>query len=117
GNQANNLAGGLGVYQVEAAVTDSSITDNTGGYGGGIAVDAGILSLESTDVLRNTGRSVGGGLFTYRSQVTVVTSNFGSGSDDNSPNDVVTTSYNIQYADYGVDASFTCDTNTCDPAY
>ena len=128
----NDAISGGGVYVFNnGLVQDTEITANQAVYGGGVqsggatltrvtlsgnrAVDGGGLYLYDDTTLQDTTvtgnlADRGGGAWLELGVLTSLTSDWGTGADDNVPDDVA--SELSSEASYGAGASFTCDAAT-----
>jgi hypothetical protein len=102
----------VGVPMVE--IDSTAIIDNDSLDAGGIGIVDSMVTILDSTVLRNTATSVGGGLLLYAGSgaVTVVDSDWGTGADDNGPQDVAIPGVG-SWAAYGAGASFECDAAGC----
>jgi len=114
---ADSFGGGVYVHQARVQLSDVVVTGSTARIAGGIYADQSDLKLTNCAVTANT--SSGGGAFVLQSSAAqVITSDFGEGASDNTPEDVEIPAQDDggpTYYRYGAGASFTCsvDTRTC----
>jgi hypothetical protein len=114
-NISDELGAGMVLVGVPmAAIASTSIVDNAGYDGGGLAIDGSTLSLTDSAVLRNTAVGVGGGLLLFAGTGVVgsIDGDWGVGIDDNAPQDVAIPGVGT-WSSYGAGASFVCDATGC----
>jgi hypothetical protein len=137
-NEATTSGGGLYVYG-PASLTGTVIESNAAEYGGGLYADEAVLTIDGGNFNSNEATSWGGGLYILESDCVVALSditsntatyggglllwswsgnfvstvtNWGSGADDNTPNDVELYG-GVTYTGLGSGLSFECDTSYC----
>ncbi len=128
GNSATTDGGGLYLDDGTLTMTGSVVADNTAGDdGGGLWIDTGTATCTSGELYANAAAATshGGGVYlsnhgSATARFTSVSCDFGTGADDNEPNDIeVKTSGStyIGYTAYGATASFVCSnaTDLCTP--
>jgi hypothetical protein len=114
-NVVDEAGAGFVLVEVPDVQIDStSIVDNVSLDGGGFTVSGSTITLTNSAVLRNTANGQGGGLLLYPGigEVTSVDSNWGTGTDDNLPQDVSIPGIGA-WSGYGMGASFVCDVTGC----
>lgn len=114
-NVADEAGAGLVLFQVpDVQIDTTNITDNVSLDGGAMTVGGSTIVLTSSTVLRNTATGQGGGLLLYPGigELTSVDSDWGTGADDNAPQDVTIPGIG-SWASYGMGASFVCDVTGC----
>lgn len=114
-NVADEAGAGLVLFQVpDVQIDTTDITDNVSLDGGAMTVGGSTIVLTSSTVLRNTASGLGGGLLLYPGigELTSVDSDWGTGADDNTPQDVSIPGIG-NWAGYGMGASFVCDVTGC----
>lgn len=114
-NVADEAGAGLVLFQVpDVQIDTTNITDNASLDGGGLTVGGSTITLTSSTVLRNTATGQGGGLLLYPGigELTSMNSDWGTGADDNAPQDVSIPGIG-NWASYGMGASFVCDVTGC----
>jgi len=104
--------GALYVYGGSMDIDNSTLDNNSGTYGAGILlIQDGDLTLDTCTLTDNTASTNGGGILIYAGDLTSSSTDWGSGSSDNSPEDIyawVTAEEND-----GNSGSFTCDETGC----
>jgi hypothetical protein len=109
-NRATDVGGGVGGG--DFTVTDSEIVDNTSPRGGGLH-GWGDLTVQDCSVLRNQAEERGGGaMLESDTLLSSLSSDWGSGPDDNVPGDVF--AGGEEHSGWGADASFACGPQGCD---
>lgn len=135
-NTASLYGGGVFVYESDDVSIDSTVIDsNLSAYGGGLLMldsnldannsqftnnDAttsagGIylsqesLRLATCDIEGNSSASVGGGLLIDDAAMTSLSSTWGSGSTDNSPDDIYLSSMGTAYSSYSTIKRLVCN--------
>jgi hypothetical protein len=114
-NVADESGGAMVLFEIPVVQIDStSIIDNVSLDGGGLTVGGSSVTLSGSTVLRNEATSLGGALLLYAGtgEVVSVDSDWGTGADDNTPQDVVVPGVGM-WTGYGVGASFQCDVTGC----
>ena len=117
GNSAY-LGGGVWAEQLNIELRNCTIEDNSADYGGAIlAYIADDVNLRSSIINDNSASVEGGGAMVigywvagslvYDSQISSTSSDWGSGSTNNSPEDVWVDAWDTSY-NYGTSSSFTC---------
>ncbi len=126
GNQTASYAGGIFVSFSDLDISDSPVTGNSSS-GGSDPYGAGLFCWEdgtitchgssavSAGFYANSASGAGGGALLNETTCTLVSDvcDWGSGGDDNSPNDVYWYSSATAYSSWGADASFTCGGGSC----
>jgi len=113
GNDAQ-IGGGIALDQVNSAsIEGSDISDNTADFGAAAYADAARLTLDGGSVTGNAASYEGGGLYLDTGvELEVYGVDFGTGSSDNSPEDVYAQEADASYS-YGSAATFGCDGRGC----
>jgi Putative metal-binding motif len=114
-NIADEAGSGMVLFDVPVVqITSSSIVDNASLDGGGLAVAGSMVTLTDTTVQRNDASGMGGGLTLYPGDgvVVVVDGDWGTGTDDNTPNDVAIVGVGT-WSGYGAGVDFQCDAAGC----
>jgi len=114
-NVTDEAGAGLVLFEIpEVQIDSTSIVDNQSLDGGGLTVGGSAVTLTNSSVLRNTASSQGGGALLYPGvgEVVSVDSDWGTGADDNAPEDVSIPGIG-SWASFGMGASFTCDFTGC----
>ena len=114
-NSADEVGGGMVLFDVpQVSIAGSSIHDNTGLDGAGLGVAGSQVTLTDTAVVRNTAMGTGGGMLLQPGTgvITVIIGDWGTGADDNAPQDVVVPGVG-SFSGYGAAASFECDATGC----
>jgi hypothetical protein len=114
-NVVEESGAGLVLFEVPDVQIDStSIVDNTSFDGGAFTVGGSTITITDSAVLRNTATGQGGGLLLYPGigELTSMNSDWGTGADDNVPQDVSIPGIGM-YSGYGMGASFVCDVTGC----
>jgi len=97
--------------------TDSVFTDNTASDDGGAINVAGpvsgtsVIEVDGCTFRRNTAGHLGGAVRGYDGDVVSTATNWGTGADDNSPEDVL--AHRTTRGWYGPAASFRCSADAC----
>jgi predicted outer membrane repeat protein len=112
GNSATYSGGALYVYGGTMSITGTTLDGNVATYGGALFVDwDSVTSLTSScAVTSNTASDFGGGALIYDGTMTSSGTDWGSGSTDNSPQDIYTLNGNTKT---GGTASFSCTETGC----
>ncbi|MFH1467003.1 MAG: MopE-related protein [Pseudomonadota bacterium] len=106
-NSADTLGGCVHATD-EVTITGATITDNAAGWGGGLYLDGATLDIVSSTVTANTASHLGGGAYVETgSSLTSTSTDWGTGSDENDPDDVYLESAATPYT-FGAGATFTC---------
>lgn len=114
-NFADESGGAMVLFEVPVVQIDStSIIDNVSLDGGGLTVGGSVVTLTGSIVQRNAATSLGGGLLLYGGigEVVSVDCDWGTGADDNTPQDVAVPGVGT-WTGYGAGASFQCDVTGC----
>ncbi|MCA9653777.1 MAG: right-handed parallel beta-helix repeat-containing protein [Myxococcales bacterium] len=115
-NISGEVGGGMVIFGLPAVqLSDTAITDNQSLDGGGLAVEAASLDLQDCTIERNSASSSGGGLLMFSGHPGTVGSthsSWGTGPDDNSPQDVTVAGVG-SFGGYGAGASFSCSAAGC----
>ncbi|MDP2313783.1 MAG: hypothetical protein Q8P41_12820 [Pseudomonadota bacterium] len=105
----------------ETTLDSVVIEDNQAAEGGGIGVGPGkVLTVRNSQIVGNRAEAGGGAALAFAgSQLISENTDWGTGADDNAPDDIaITGDHREVYASFsfGAAASFTCawDTRTCD---
>ncbi|MEQ1506400.1 MAG: hypothetical protein ABMB14_29505, partial [Myxococcota bacterium] len=113
GNSADTGGGILSWIALE--VTGGEISDNVAvTSGGGLRAVNDPVTLTGVSVLRNTAALGGGIALATDATVGSVSSDWGTGADDNAPEDVWTGE--VAVSGYGADATFDCAADGCAPS-
>jgi hypothetical protein len=113
-NVSDELGAGIVLVGVPMVEIDSTtIVDNDSLDGGGLGIVDSLVTITNSTVRRNSATSVGGGLLLYASGGAVISvdSDWGTGADDNVPQDVAIPG--VGSWAYGAGASFQCDALGC----
>ena len=104
------LGGGLAVETSFLSVINTDIIDNeASATGGGVWLD-GSADFETTTFERNTAATAGGGVHLVSGELESVRCDWGTGMDDNDPDDIYADASATSYDAYGAGETFTCDT-------
>ena len=109
-----DYGGGMRVNAASVTQVGGSISDNTASYGGGVYMSGTSYSCDgssSTASITGNTASSGGGFNGGSNTLTVKQCDLGTGSDDNSSDDVYW--WTTSYSSYGSSASFTCSGSSC----
>jgi hypothetical protein len=116
-NVARRSAGGalqLGGWGTQVvSLTDCTVDDNAAPAGAAFGLDSvgdGHLTIERGSVRGNAASRGGGAIVGAASTLDVIDSDWGTGADDNTPNDVAAST---AYSAYGASATFACASGTC----
>jgi hypothetical protein len=112
-NEATSWGGGLYILESDCVVALSDITSNTATNGGGLYIYESDCEVALSDITSNTA-TYGGGLllWSWSGNFVSTVTNWGSGADDNTPNDVELYG-GVTYTGLGSGLSFECDTSYC----
>jgi hypothetical protein len=109
GGNAATWSGGCGYVQGDATLTNVDATDNTAAWGAGFFLDASAAYVVNGTVADNAAAQTGGGAYLYDgATLGSVTSDWGTGSTDNTPDDVYLDTWGTAYAAWSSGATFTC---------
>jgi len=120
-NICSSKGGGMNIKaQAEVTMTTTVVESNTASSGGGLYLDDSLLECVGTSTAAthegfvDNVASYGGGVYIKANHGELVadTCDFGTGSADNSSDDVYTDHTGTSYT-YGDDASFDCDKSSC----
>ena len=116
GNEATQYGGGLSAYTDTIVTLDGcDIYDNVAASGGGLHLSAAAAVVSSSTVEANTASDGGGGAFLEADALLESdSSDWGSTTTDNDPDDVYLSVGEEAYSSYGAAASFDCDDTTCE---
>ena len=113
-SNVGSYGGGIYVYGGSMDLSNSTLDGNTADYGGGILlIQSGDLSIDTCTITTNgaTGGGNGGGLLLYAGDLTSKSTDWGSGSSDNNPEDIY--SWVTDSVSSGTTGTFTCDETGC----
>ncbi|MCX4247581.1 right-handed parallel beta-helix repeat-containing protein [Paraliomyxa miuraensis] len=114
-NVSDELGGGMALFDIpQVTIDSSSIIDNDGLDGAGIGTAGSTITLTDTTVQRNVATGSGGGLLLYAGSgtVTVIDGDWGTGVDDNGPQDVAIPGVGA-FGGYGAATGFVCNAMGC----
>jgi len=99
-NTASNSGGGMHTFQNQAIIENTTFSKNSANYGGGLSVAdcAGGAILSNVVFSENTAGSIGGGIGSYGSNVTVINGTFSNNSVIN-PVNAATAGGGISHSD------------------
>lgn len=105
---------GGGIYGVGArlVLSDVVITGNRADLGGGLGLRDSEVKLTSSAVTANVGLAGGGAELFDSGTLQSITSDWGEGPTDNTPDDVVLAAATSSSSTWGSNASFACDVAT-----
>jgi len=109
--------GGVRSYDSALDLTTSILSGNTAVEGGGLALAGGSVALAECSVTGNLASSLGGGAYIESGELFSDLVDWGSGSDDNDPDDVYVLDElgrGSAFGDFAESASFTCSSETGD---
>jgi predicted outer membrane repeat protein len=116
-NWTDGYGGGLYASQsVTTTATDVLIDSNQAPLGGGVYVNFGAQVTLNDGVVTNNGdlsTSNGGGVCIQDGDLFANNMDFGTGVDDNTPDDVYTLTSGGQYTAYAAGSTFACDQDIC----
>jgi hypothetical protein len=102
-------SGGCGYVYGELSITSSEILDNGALWGGALMLDESTVYLINTTVEENIAAYNGGGVYVNEgSALWSVSSDWGTGSADNDPDDVYVDGGSNSYSLYGSSETFSC---------
>ncbi|MCP4916457.1 MAG: hypothetical protein GY913_05995 [Proteobacteria bacterium] len=109
-----SYGGGLYVYGSTLTVSSTTLDGNTANYGGGALIHGGgTVTISGSTVTTNgaTGGGNGGGAILFDGRMESSSTNWGSGSTDNSPEDIY--SYDGSKTHTGTTGTFNCTATSC----
>ena len=111
-NEAIYSGGAVYTYGGTVGLSGTTLDSNVATYGGGLFVDwDSVTSLtSSSSVINNTASDYGGGALVYDGTMTSNGTDWGTGSSDNSPEDIYTLNGNTKTGGAG---SFSCTETGC----
>lgn len=115
GNFADESGGAMVLFEVPTVqIEGTTIVDNDSLDGGGLTLGGSVVTLTASTVQRNTASNQGGGLLLYPGvgELASVDSDWGTGADDNTPQDVAVVGVGT-WSGYGAGATFVCDVTGC----
>jgi predicted outer membrane repeat protein len=102
-------SGGCGYAYGDLSIAASDIVDNGGYWGGGLFLELSSTYLVNSVMEENVVNYNGGGVYIYDdSELWSVSSDWGTGSTDNDPDDIYVDGGSNAYNGYGSSESFSC---------
>ncbi|HJN72290.1 MAG TPA: MopE-related protein [Myxococcota bacterium] len=113
-SNVGSYGGAVYVYGGSMEIENSTLDANTASYGGGILLILdGTLTVDACTLTNNgaTGGGDGGGLLIYKGDLWSYSTDWGSGTSDNTPEDIY--SWVTDSASSGTSTAFSCDESGC----
>ena len=121
GNESGGRGGGIAAWDRSTVLTMDAtlVQDNDAEYGAGLYIDDAVVTCSGASEVaagfhNNVATSSGGGIFVDGNQAsfTATACDFGTGEDDNDPDDVFTEKRGRSYQ-YADDVDLECDYDSC----